>query len=111
MNKKLKLVGKILLWALAGVVVLLLALPLWIGPVVKGVANTVVPGITGTDFHLGEFGLNPYTGTLHVGDMQLANPTNFSEKNAVDSHTKTAGILCARCKTRWVWCLNRWRSM
>lgn len=84
MNKKLKLVGKILLWALAGVVVLLLALPLWIGPVVKGVANTVVPGITGTDFHLGEFGLNPYTGTLHVGDMQLANPTNFSEKNAVD---------------------------
>ena len=84
MKKKLKLVAKILLWLLAGVVVLLLALPLWIGPVVKGVANAVVPGITGTDFHLGEFGLNPYTGTLHVGDMQLANPTNFSEKNAVD---------------------------
>ncbi len=84
MKKKLKLVAKILLWALAGVVVLLLALPLWIGPVVKGVANSVVPGITGTEFHLGEFGLNPYTGTLHVGDMQLANPTNFSEKNAVD---------------------------
>ena len=84
MKKKLKLVAKILLWVLAGVVVLLLALPLWIGPVVKGVANAVVPGITGTDFHLGEFGLNPYTGTLHVGDMQLANPTNFSEKNAVD---------------------------
>ena len=84
MKKKLKLVAKILLWVLAGVVVLLLALPLWIGPVVKGVANAVVPGITGTDFHLGEFGLNPYLGTLHVGDMQLANPTNFSEKNAVD---------------------------
>ena len=84
MKKKLKLVAKILLWVLVGVVVLLLALPLWIGPVVKGVANAVVPGITGTDFHLGEFGLNPYTGTLHVGDMQLANPTNFSEKNAVD---------------------------
>ena len=84
MKKELKLVAKILLWVLAGVVVLLLALPLWIGPVVKGVANAVVPGITGTDFHLGEFGLNPYTGTLHVGDMQLANPTNFSEKNAVD---------------------------
>ena len=84
MNKKLKLVGKILLWALAGVVVLLLALPLWIGPVARGVANTVVPCITGTGFHLGEFGFNPYTGTIHVGDMQLANPTNFSEKNAVD---------------------------
>lgn len=82
--KAVKVIGKILLWTLAVVVVLLLALPLWIGPVVKGVANAVVPGITGTDFHLGEFGLNPYTGTLHVGDMQLANPTNFSEKNAVD---------------------------
>ena len=82
--KAVKVIGKILLWTLAVVVVLLLALPLWIGPVVKGVANTVAPRITGTDFHLGEFGLNPYTGTLHVGDMQLANPTNFSEKNAVD---------------------------
>lgn len=82
--KVIKVIGKILLWALVVVVVLLLALPLWIGPVAKGVANAVVPCITGTDFHLGEFGLNPYTGTLHVGDMQLANPTNFSDKNAVD---------------------------
>ena len=82
--KVIKVIGKILLWALVVVVVLLLALPLWLGPVAKGVANAVVPCITGTDFHLGEFGLNPYTGTLHVGDMQLANPTNFSDKNAVD---------------------------
>ena len=82
--KAIKVIGKIMLWALVVVVVLLLALPLWIGPVAKGVANAVVPCITGTDFHLGEFGLNPYAGTLHVGDMQLANPTNFSEKNAVD---------------------------
>ena len=82
--KAIKVIGKVLLWALVVVVVLLLALPLWIRPVAKGVANAVVPCITGTDFHLGEFGLNPYTGTLHVGDMQLANPTNFSEKNAVD---------------------------
>lgn len=64
-------------------VVALLVLPLWIGPVAKGVANSVVPGITGTGFNLGEFGLNPYVGTVHVGDMQLANPTNFSEKNAI----------------------------
>ena len=82
--KTIKVIGKILLWIIAIVVVVLLALPLWIGPVAKGVANAVVPCITGTDFHLGEFGLNPYVGTLHVGDMQLANPTNFSEKNAVD---------------------------
>ena len=82
--KALKLIAKIILWVVVIVVVALLALPLWIGPVAKGVANSVVPGITGTGFNLGEFGLNPYTGTLHVGDMQLANPTNFSDKNAVD---------------------------
>jgi len=81
--KALKIAGKVLLWTLLAVAVLLLALPLWIGPVARCVANSVVPGITGTAFNLGEFGLNPYVGTLHVGDMQLANPTNFSEKNAV----------------------------
>ena len=84
MKKALKITGKVLLWTLAVIIILVLALPLWIGPVAKGVANAVVPGITGTAFHLGEFGLNPYTGKLHVGDLQLANPTNYSEKNAVD---------------------------
>ena len=84
MKKVLKFIVTFILLVVVFVVGLVLALPLWIGPVVKGVANSVVPGITGTDFHLGEFGLNPYTGTIHVGDMQLANPTNFSEKNAVD---------------------------
>lgn len=82
--KILKFIFKLVFWLVVVVVVALLALPLWIGPVAKGVANSVVPGITGTGFNLGEFGLNPYSGTLHVGDMQLANPTNFSEKNAVD---------------------------
>ena len=81
--KVIKFIFKAILWIVVLVVIALLALPLWIGPVVKGVANSVVPGITGTGFNLGEFGLNPYKGTLHVGDMQLANPTNFSEKNAV----------------------------
>ena len=83
-KKSLKLTGKIALWALGVIVVLLLILPLWIGPVIKGVANSVVPGIVGTEFHLGEFGLNPYTGCLHVGDLQLANPTNYAKENCVE---------------------------
>ena len=82
--KALKVIVKVLLWALVVVVIALLALPLWIGPVAKGVANAVAPRITGTNFHLGEFGFNPYSGQLHVGDLQVANPTNFSETNAVD---------------------------
>ena len=99
--KKLKIAAKVALWALAAVVVALLALPLWIGPVARCAANIVVPKITGTDFRLGEFGLNPYTGTLHVGDMQLANPTNFSEKNAVelarfDADLAVTSLFCGR---------------
>jgi len=82
--KAVKFIFKAILWIAVLVVVALLALPLWIGPVAKGVANAVVPDITGTGFHLGEFGLNPYVGTLHVGDMQLANPKDFDEKNAVE---------------------------
>ena len=83
-KKSLKLTGKIALWALGVIGGLLRILPLWIGPVVKGVANSVVPGIVGTEFHLGEFGLNPYTGCLHVGDLQLANPTNYAKENCVE---------------------------
>ena len=83
MNKAVKVTGKVLLWTVGVIVVLLLALPLWIGPVVKGVANAVTPGITGTEFCLNRFALNPYTGVLNVGDMELANPTNYSERTAV----------------------------
>ena len=82
--KALKKVGKVALWTVGVVLALLLVLPLWVGPVVKGVANGVVPGIVATDFHLGDFGLNQYTGCIRVGDMQLANPTNYSKENCVE---------------------------
>lgn len=82
--KVVKFLMKTILWIVAVVLVVILTIPLWISPVVCGVANKVAPGITKTDFHLGTFKLNPYTGRLVVGDLQLGNPTNFSEKNAVD---------------------------
>ena len=72
MKKILKFVGYFLLVVL----VLLLTLPIWIGWVVKPIANSKVSALTGANFNLGEFGLNPYTGCLHVGDLQLSNPTN-----------------------------------
>lgn len=82
--KIVKILLKAILWIVAVVLVVILAIPLWISPVVCGVANKVAPGITKTDFHLGTFKLNPYTGRLLIADMQLGNPTNFSERNAVD---------------------------
>ena len=76
MKKFLKFVGYFLLVVL----VLLLTLPIWIGWVVRPIANSKVSERTGANFNLGEFSLNPYTGGLHVGDMQLSNPTNGGYK-------------------------------
>lgn len=76
MKKILKFIGYFLLIVL----VLLLTLPIWIGWVVKPIANSKVSALTGANFNLGEFSLNPYTGGLHVGDMQLSNPTNGGYK-------------------------------
>ena len=90
MSEKSK-VGKILkiVWLVVGglvalVLLLVLALPLWLGPVVKPTVNAIVPTKTKTDFHLGVLSLNPYTGCLELGDLQLANPANYSEKRAVE---------------------------
>ena len=85
----MKFIGKLFKFVLATLAVLLvlvlavvLTLPLWIGPVVKSTANSVAPKFTGTPFNLGEFGLNPYSGRLHVGDTQLFNPEGYSQKMA-----------------------------
>lgn len=83
MKKALKVVGIVVLSLVALVVVLLLTLPLWIGPVATRVANKVVPSYTGTDFVLGSFGLNYYIGKLHVGDVRLDNPSGYSPEQAL----------------------------
>ena len=81
--KAIKILLKAIVCIVAIVVVALLALPLWFGPVVKTAANAVVPGIVKTDFHMGHLHLNPYTARFELGDMQLANPAGYSEKYAV----------------------------
>ena len=63
-------------------VLLVLALPFWIGPVAKTIANRTVPDIVGTNFRLGEFGFNFYTGKLRIGDIKLENPDGYSPKDA-----------------------------
>ena len=64
------------------IVAAVLLSPFWIGPVVRSVANCVVPQKTGTPFRLGEFGLNGYTGHLLVGNLQLENPEGCQQRMA-----------------------------
>ena len=81
--KAIKILLKAVVVIVAIVIVALLALPVWFGPVVKTAANSAVPGIVKTDFHMGHLHLNPYTARFELGDMQLSNPQGYSEKYAV----------------------------
>ena len=81
--KAIKILFKAIVCIVAIVVVALLALPLWFGPVVKTAANAAVPGVVKTDFHMGHLHLNPYTARFELRDMQLANPAGYPEKYAV----------------------------
>ena len=81
--KAIKILLKAVVVIAVLVVVALLALPLWFGPVVKTAANAAVPGVVKTDFHLGHIYLNPYTARFELRDMQLSNPAGYSEKYAV----------------------------
>ena len=75
-------------WLLAIVLVAVLTLPLWIGPVAVRVANRVVPGITKTHFQIGDFALNPYTGRMRVSDLQLWNPERFWREDVRSSESE-----------------------
>ena len=81
--KAIKILLKAVVVIVALVVVALLALPLWFGPVVKTAANAAVPKVVKTDFHLGHLHLNPYTARFELRDMQLSNPAGYPEKYAV----------------------------
>lgn len=79
---------KIILWAIALVIlipiILILALPLWLGPVVKPSVNAMAPRFTKTDFRLEKLYLNPYTCNFELGGVRIGNPEGFSVSNALE---------------------------
>ena len=91
--KAVKILLKVVVALVALVVIAVLALPLWFGPVGKTAANAIAPGLVKTDFHLGILSLNQYSGRFELGDMQLANPAGYSERQAV-----TVGSIVFDCE-------------
>ena len=69
---------------LAFLLILVLALPLWIGPVATMAVNGIVPDKIDAPFELGEFGLNQYSGRIHVGALEVGNPEGFKKENCVE---------------------------
>lgn len=78
---------KVVLWIIAALVLLtivaVLAIPLWLGPTVRCVANSAVPGLTGCEFKLDQCDINPYSGKIFLGGLSLKNPKGFDEPEAV----------------------------
>ena len=72
---------KFLLWTFVGilalVLVLVLTIPLWLGPTVATVATKVAPGFTGTPFVLEGASINPYTGKYSITKLTLGNPEGY----------------------------------
>lgn len=95
MKKALKIVGIVLAVMVALVVLAVLTMPLWSGPVVTGVANCVVPRMTKTGFEMGGFSLNPFTGRLSIEDTRLQNPERFftsSQKEAEEGESALGAV-------------------
>ena len=77
---------KFCLWCCVAVLVALVlvvaTIPLWVSPVSTGVANSVVPKITGTKFHIERFYVNPWTGAVRINNVKLSNPEGYGEAPA-----------------------------
>ena len=87
---------KFFLWCCITVVVLVVLLvatiPLWISPVSTGVANSMVPKITGTKFHIERFYVNPWTGAVRINNVKLSNPEGFGEAPAFSMTSLTLDL-------------------
>jgi hypothetical protein len=77
---------RLALWFAAGLfvfaVLMAATLPLWINPIATRVAGCVVPKLTGTDFRIDRFWINPYSGSLRIGGVKLSNPRDFGDAAA-----------------------------
>jgi hypothetical protein len=84
MNKKKRFgfLAKFACWFFGVLFVLVIASPIWLGPVAKFCANIIVPNITGTPFKISELSVNPFSGYVHVGGVVLENPDFFENREA-----------------------------
>jgi hypothetical protein len=87
---------KFLLWTFAGilalVLVLVLAIPLWLGPTVATVATKVTPEFTGTPFVLEGASINPYTGKYSITKLMLGNPEGYPVPTAFSVSNVTVDV-------------------
>lgn len=102
MKKMLKIVGCVVAAVVGIVLLLLLTLPLWLGPVVQPTAGTLLPKLTGTTVRLGHLSLNPYTGRFELGDFVVGNPAGYDEPVAVAISNVVVDVAVATLPDKYV---------
>ena len=80
--KAIKILFKLVLWLIALVVVALLTLPLWFGPVVKAVTGKVAPKVAQVEVAMEHLALNPYTARFELRGLRVGNPVGYDERYA-----------------------------
>ena len=82
----MKKLGKILMWLVIVVAVVLLVavltLPMTIGPIVKTAASVGGPKALGVPVSVGDVKLNALAGNLTVSQVKVGNPQGYSDKDA-----------------------------
>jgi len=82
MNKSIKVLLSVLVALVLAVVLMLAAHPLWVGSLVKAVAEKVGPKYTGTPITLSSCGVNLYSGHFELLGFKLSNPQGCVEDTA-----------------------------
>lgn len=92
MKKALLWISVFLLSAAVLVAALVAFHPCWLGSAAASIANKSVPRILGSGFSIGELGINAFRGEVALKDFYLANPTNFTDRDAVKIGSLTLGV-------------------
>jgi len=78
----MKKLGKILLFILGLLVILLVAVYLSLGTIVKKVVTGVVPSVTQTTASIDNVDVSLFSGRIAFSDFFIGNPAGFSDNNA-----------------------------
>ncbi len=89
--KKKRSLKKIILYSVAGLVVLFVVMIFSLGAIVKAAVDNALPAITGTPCSLGLCVFNPISGSLTINNLEIGNPDGYGEKNAFElKHLRVA---------------------
>lgn len=77
MKKILSIIGIVVL-------VVIVALVLFLGQIIKGAIETVGPQVAGVPMSVEKVGVNPFSGKVHVKALVIGNPEGFNTPSAME---------------------------